>query len=274
MEHLIWDFPKEIFKIGSWGPRWYGLMFAIGFLVGYSIMQRIFQREGRRLEDLSSLLYHIMIGTIVGARLGHCLFYAPDHYLKNPVEILFMWEGGLASHGGAIGVLIAVWLYKRKHPDQGYIWLADRLSIAIALTAACIRIGNFFNSEIVGKPSNVPWAIIFVQNGENFPRHPAMLYESLSYLLLAALLFLIYHKTSAKIRGQMTGLMLAWIFISRFLIEFVKENQVQFESNLPINMGQILSLPFIVLGVLAFSGKLLKWMPWLDGNVNYLAEKQ
>ncbi len=195
-----------------------------------------------------------MIGTIVGARLGHCLFYAPDQYLHNPISILFVWEGGLASHGGAIGVLFAVWLYNRKHKDQGYVWLADRLSIAVALTAGCIRLGNFFNSEIVGKPSNLPWAIIFAQNGETFPRHPAMLYEAFSYLLLAAVLYKIYDKTAARKAGQMIGLMLVWIFSSRFLIEFVKENQMPFESGWSLNMGQLLSLPFIILGLAAISG--------------------
>ncbi len=265
-EHLVWDFPREIFKIGSWGPRWYGLMFAIGFMVGYSVLQKMFKKEGRKVDDLSSLLYHVMIGTIVGARLGHCLFYAPEQYLKNPIQILFVWEGGLASHGGAIGVLIAVWLYRRKHRDQGYIWLADRLSVAVSFTAACIRIGNFFNSEILGKPSDLPWAIIFVQNGDRIPRHPAMLYESLSYLILSGFLYSIYQKNSGAIRGQMVGLMFIWIFVSRFFIEFIKENQVSFESGMLFNMGQILSLPFIVLGVVAFSGKLVQWAPWLDGK--------
>ncbi|HET9237379.1 MAG TPA: prolipoprotein diacylglyceryl transferase [Oligoflexus sp.] len=261
MEYLVWDFPKEIFKIGNWGPRWYGLMFALGFLVGYSIIQRIFKEEGRKEQDLSSLLYHIMIGTIVGARLGHCLFYAPEQYLKRPIEILFIWEGGLASHGGAIGVLIAVWLFKRKHRDYEYIWLADRLSISVAFAAACIRIGNFFNSEILGRPSTLPWAIIFAQNGDNIPRHPAMLYEALSYLTLSIVLYALYKKTRAQPEGRMIGLMFVWIFSSRFLLEYVKENQVAFETSMPINMGQILSLPFIVLGVLAFSGKLTRWMP-------------
>jgi phosphatidylglycerol:prolipoprotein diacylglycerol transferase len=267
MEHLVWDFSPEIFSIGSFAPRWYGLMFAIGFMVGYSVMQKIFKQEGYNEEDLSSLLFHVMLGTIIGARLGHCLFYEPEYYLSHPIDMLFIWRGGLASHGGSIGVLFAVWLYKRKHPDQGYIWLADRLSIAVAFTAACIRIGNFFNSEILGKPSDVPWAIVFKHVGETVPRHPAMLYEAISYLILAGLLYLMYEKTGGKKRGQMIGLMLVWIFTSRFFIEFFKENQVAFESGMPLNMGQLLSIPFVIVGMLAFSGKLLEWMPWLDGTV-------
>jgi prolipoprotein diacylglyceryl transferase len=276
MEHLVWDFSPEIFSLGSFAPRWYGLMFAIGFMVGYSFMQKIFTREGYNEEDLSSLLFHVMLGTIIGARLGHCLFYEPGYYLtpEHFIEIFFIWKGGLASHGGTIGVIIAVWLYKRKHPDQGYVWLADRLSIAIAFTAACIRVGNFFNSEILGKPSDVPWAIIFKRAGESVPRHPAMLYESLSYLMLTGVLYWLYQKTEAKKRGQMLGLMLFWIFTSRFFIEFYKENQVPFENELPLNMGQILSIPFIILGLLAFSGKLLEWLPWLDGTSRSTAKKK
>jgi prolipoprotein diacylglyceryl transferase len=216
----------------------------------------------------------MMLGTIIGARLGHCLFYEPEYYLSHPLEILFIWKGGLASHGGSIGVLIAVWLYKRKHPDQGYIWLADRLSIAVAFTAACIRIGNFFNSEILGKPSDLPWAIVFKYAGETVPRHPAMLYEALSYLILTGLLLILYKVKEGKKRGQMIGLMLFWIFTSRFFIEFYKENQVAFENELPLNMGQILSIPFIILGLLAFSGRLLAWMPWLDGTNQNATKKK
>ncbi len=265
MQHMIWDFSPEIFKLGAFAPRYYGLMFAIGFMVGYSITQKIFLKENRNEEDLSSLLFHIMVGTIVGARVGHCLFYEPEYYLSHPLEILFVWRGGLASHGGTIGVLLALWLYKRKHPDQGYIWLADRLSIGTAFTAACIRIGNFFNSEILGKPSDAPWAIIFAANGDMVPRHPAMLYESSAYLILFGILFYMYWKTdSAKVKGRMIGTMLAWIFTARFFIEFVKENQVPFEAGMTLNMGQLLSIPFIIIGVLLASGKLVEWLPWLD----------
>jgi phosphatidylglycerol:prolipoprotein diacylglycerol transferase len=268
MQHFIWDFSPEIFKLGAFAPRYYGLMFAIGFMVGYTITQKIFLKEGRPEEDLSSLLFHIMVGTIVGARVGHCLFYEPDYYLSHPLEILFVWRGGLASHGGTIGVLIALYLYRRKHLDQGYIWLADRLSIGTAFTAACIRIGNFFNSEILGKASDVPWAIIFAANGDNIPRHPAMLYEAAAYLVLFFILLWMYWKTNAsQVKGRMIGLMLAWIYVARFFIEFVKENQVPFENGMPLNMGQLLSIPFIIIGLLLFSGKLVEWMPWLDRSI-------
>ncbi|MBC7532827.1 MAG: prolipoprotein diacylglyceryl transferase [Oligoflexus sp.] len=265
MQHFVWDFSPEIFKIGAFAPRYYGLMFAIGFMVSYSITQKIFLKEGRNEEDLSSLLFHIMVGTIVGARIGHCLFYEPDYYLSHPLEILFVWRGGLASHGGTIGVLLALYLYKRKHPDQGYIWLADRLAIGTAFTAGCIRVGNFFNSEILGKPWDGPWAIIFAANGDMIPRHPAMLYEALAYFILFAIMLWMYWKTNAaQAKGRLIGLMLAWIFIARFFIEFVKENQVPFENGMTLNMGQLLSIPFIIVGILLYSGKFVEWMPWLD----------
>lgn len=266
MHHLVWDFSPEIFNFGGFAPRYYGLMFALGFMVGYAITAKIFRMEGRNEEDLSSLLFHLMVGTIVGARLGHCLFYEPEYYLSHPLEILFVWKGGLASHGGTIGVLFTTWLYKRKHPDQSYIWLADRLAIGTAFTAACIRIGNFFNSEILGKPSDVPWAIIFYNNnGETIPRHPAMLYEALAYLVLFAVMMLMYFVwNSQKVKGRLLGIMLIWIFTARFFIEFVKENQVSFENSMPLNMGQLLSIPFVIIGVLLFTGKLVEWLPWLD----------
>jgi phosphatidylglycerol:prolipoprotein diacylglycerol transferase len=267
MNHFVWEFSPviEFLRFGPFAPRYYGLMFAIGFMVGYSFMQKIYRREGRNEEDLSSLLVHVMLGTILGARLGHCLFYEPEYYLSRPLEMLYIWRGGLASHGGTIGVILAVWLYKRKHPHQGYVWLADRLSIAIAFTAGCIRIGNFFNSEILGKPSDVPWAIIFAAAQDNTPRHPAMLYEAGSYLLLFTILLFLYYKTkAADVRGRMIGLMFVWIFTARFFIEFVKENQVEFEQGMLLNMGQMLSVPFVLLGLLAFTGVLIRWLPWLD----------
>lgn len=256
MDHFVWDAPKEIFKIGNYGPRWYGLFFALGFLVSYQIMQSIFRREGKDTDTLSSLLTHLMLGTVIGARLGHIIFYEPLKYLHDPIRIFYVWEGGLASHGGTIGVLLALWLYRRKHPDQGYLWLADRLSIGVAFTGACIRIGNFFNQEILGKASDLPWAIIFAERQDGIPRHPAMLYESLSYLCLAGFLYYRYTKTKGEPAGQMIGILFVWIFTSRFFIEFVKENQVEFESSMSLNMGQLLSIPFVLLGLyLIFRGR-------------------
>jgi phosphatidylglycerol---prolipoprotein diacylglyceryl transferase len=263
MEFFTWNFDPEIFRLqlGSFtlAPRYYGLMFAMGFLIGYQIVEKIYKKEGKNIESLSSLLGHLLIGTIVGARLGHCLFYEPEYYLRHPLEMLFIWKGGLASHGGTLGVLIAVYFYTLKHRDQPYIWLADRLAAPVALTAAFIRIGNFFNSEILGKPAEVPWAIIF-ERIDSFPRHPAMLYESLSYFILFVITSLQYWKfDSARQPGRISGFFFMWVFGSRFLIEFFKENQVDFESAMALNMGQLLSIPFVIAGFLVYTGK-LKWL--------------
>jgi prolipoprotein diacylglyceryl transferase len=265
MDFFHWNFDPEIFSfsLGSFtlAPRYYGLMFALGFLVGYHLVQKIYSSEGKQLEQLSSLLGYIMAGTIIGARLGHCLFYEPAYYLAHPLEILAIWRGGLASHGGTLGVLFSVWLYTRKHPDQPYLWIADRLAPAIALVAACIRMGNFFNSEIVGKPATVPWAIVF-ERVDSIPRHPAMLYESLSYLILFGLLHWQYWRAKGQFQtGRIIGIFFMWVFGSRFLIEFIKENQVAFESSMLLNMGQILSIPFIILGALLATGQYKAWMP-------------
>lgn len=254
MNHLVWNIDPEIFQIGNFGPRYYGLLFALGFILSYQFLQWVFKREGFDPEKVSSLIFHCMIGTIVGARLGHCLFYEPEYYLSHPHEILFVWKGGLASHGGTLGVILAVWLFQRKNREIGYMWLADRGVPAIALTAAFIRIGNFFNSEIIGRPSEVPWAVVF-QRVDNVPRHPAMLYEALAYLGLFSVSFFIYRRDGKNLRpGLLIGMLFAWIFGARFVLEFYKENQVAFESDMMLNMGQLLSIPFVVVGILLMTG--------------------
>ncbi|MGE0172208.1 MAG: prolipoprotein diacylglyceryl transferase [Oligoflexales bacterium] len=263
MDYFAWNFDPEIFRLqlGSFtlAPRYYGLMFAMGFLIGYQLLEKVYRKEGKNIESLSSLLGHMLVGTIVGARLGHCLFYEPGYYLSHPLEILAIWKGGLASHGGTLGILISVYFYTRKHRDQPYIWVADRLAPAIALTAAFIRIGNFFNSEIIGKPATVPWAVIF-ERIDAVPRHPAMLYESLSYLILFVITSLQYWKfNAARTPGRIIGFFFMWVFGSRILIEFVKENQVDFENAMALNMGQLLSIPFVIAGYLLFAGK-IKWV--------------
>jgi len=261
MEYIVWDVSPEIVRWGAFAPRYYGLLFATGFIVGYSLMKKMFLAEGKNEEDLSSLLFYLMVGTIVGARLGHCLFYEPQYYLSNPLEILKVWQGGLASHGGTIGVLLATWLYRRKHPDQAYLWLVDRLAIGTAFVAGSIRVGNFFNSEIIGKPTDVAWAIIFARV-DQVPRHPAMLYEALSYFLLFGLLWLIYQSRGPNIaHGKLLGIMLTWIFSSRIVIEFFKEDQVAFEAGMFLNLGQLLSIPFVLIGILLFTGLYRQLLP-------------
>jgi prolipoprotein diacylglyceryl transferase len=254
MNFFVWDFDPEIFRIGEYGPRYYGLLFACGFLIGYYIMQYIYKREGRKEEDLSSLLLHMMLGTIIGARLGHCFFYEPEYFLRHPLEVLFIWRGGLASHGGTIGVIISVWLYSRKHPDQPFSWIAERVMAPIALAAAFIRVGNFFNSEIIGNPTNVPWAVVF-KRVDDIPRHPSMLYEALAYLILFVIMMTRYVKLGEKIKPYIqSGILFTGIFAARFFIEMTKKEQVDFEKGMLFNMGQILSIPFIIVGILMLTG--------------------
>ena len=264
MEHFVWDINPEIFSLapylGNYGPRYYGLLFALGFFVGYMLMQQVFRKEGRNEEDLSSLLLHLMLGTIIGARLGHCLFYEPLYYLANPLKILFVWQGGLASHGGTLGVLVAVILYARKHPDQSIPWLGSRMMAAICFTGTCIRIGNFFNSEIIGKPSELPWAVIF-KHVDNVPRHPAMLYEASAYFILFLILQWRYMRYGRNINPYMQmGITFASIFTARFCLEFVKENQASFENGMLLNMGQLLSIPFVLVGLAMMSGLFERWV--------------
>jgi phosphatidylglycerol---prolipoprotein diacylglyceryl transferase len=249
MHHMVWNVDPAVFTLGPISVRWYGLFFALGFFLGFHIMGQIYRAEQRSLENLSDLFFYLMLGTIIGARLGHVLFYQPDYFLSHPWEILMVWHGGLASHGGFAGVMIALYIYLRKHRDMSFLELADRLTIPCLLAAALIRTGNFFNSEILGRPSDLPWAIVFARV-DGVPRHPAMLYEAAAYVLVFCVLYAAYWKTRIiEFRGKLFGITLTSCFLARFLIEFVKEDQVPFEARLPLNMGQLLSVPFILTGL-------------------------
>ncbi|MCX7980122.1 MAG: prolipoprotein diacylglyceryl transferase [Bacteroidia bacterium] len=248
--YLHWNVSPDIAHIGPLTLRWYGLLFAAGFFIGFYLMRWVYRREGRPEADLDTLLWYLLLGTVIGARLGHCLFYEPEYYLAHPIEIVKIWEGGLASHGGTIGVLLALYLYTRKRPNQPFLWLADRLTVPTALTATFIRIGNFFNSEIYGKITTVPWAVVFARVDPH-PRHPTQLYEALVYLALFMLLLTLY-KRGVYFRwpmGRPLGVFLLWVFGWRFVIEWVKEPQEAFALGLPLNMGQLLSLPFLAMGL-------------------------
>ena len=257
---IHWNASPEIFMIGNIGLRWYGLLFGIAFVVAYSVLKKMFLYEKRSENDLDMLSVFIVFGSIIGARLGHCLFYEPGYFLYHPLDIIKPWTGelgknpvfgyqGLASHGGGIGILLGVWIFSRIK-SYNYIWLLDRLAIAVVLGGIFIRLGNLMNSEIVGMPTQVPWAFIFDRLKENTPRHPAQLYEALSYFGIFLVLYAYYLKNRSKLApGKLTGYFFISVFIVRFLIEFIKENQVSFENHLPIDMGQILSIPFIVLGL-------------------------
>lgn len=257
MNQLVWNMDPEIFRLGPFRLRWYGLFFALGFVLGYEIMARLYRRERRPLENLSRLLLSLLLGTLIGARLGHVLLYQPAYYLAHPWEIPMIWQGGLASHGGFAGVMITAYLYLKRYRDMRFVELADRLAIPALLAATLIRIGNFFNSEILGIPSHLPWAIVFGRV-DDLPRHPAMLYEAGAYFLTFCVLYVAYWNTSIlQFPGRIFGTSLATWFLARFMIEFMKENQVPFEKDMPLNMGQLLSLPFIVAGffLLYRSGK-------------------
>lgn len=369
LNYIVWDPQPEIFNLGGWEMRWYGLLFALGFLISQQIMFYIYRHEGKPERDVEALTFFMVIATILGARLGHVLFYEPDKYLSRPLDILKIWEGGLASHGAAIGILISIYLYvtylvridfgtfeikKRIRPGQNYMWVVDRLVIVVALTGSLIRLGNFINSEIVGEETHSASGVVFarsaeavldlygqgaveeveamkgpsvegveypvelevtfsrgiteavatkiieesfatafvesealradirlagtepsespeelklplIQNysleqergvitasimAEGIPRHPAQLYESISSFLIFLLLFFIWKRKKADTPpGLIFGIFLIILFGLRFVYEFFKENQVAFEDQLPLNMGQILSIPLVLAGI-------------------------
>ena len=260
LNFITWTTDPILFEIGSFQLRWYSLMFLIRFLGGYKIVEKIFKHEGAPESWLSSLLIYVMLGTIIGARLGHVFFYEWDQYSQNPIEIFKVWEGGLASHGGTIGVMIAVYLFSRFKAHRNVIWTLDRLAVAVAMVAGLIRLGNLFNHEIYGHATDASWAFRFIHNIHAWqagaqpiftaPSHPTQLYEALCYFALFGVLMWLYWRKNAQERqGLLLGIFFVWVFGSRFIIEFVKNNQVAFEETMTLNMGQWLSVPFILIGI-------------------------
>ena len=251
---ITWGPSPDIFSIGSVHIRYYSILFVSGFIIGFYLFVKFFKREGISVDILDKLLYALLFAAVVGARLGHCLFYEPDYYLANPIEILKIWNGGLASHGGAIGILLTMWWFVAKYGKKyhfDFLWLMDRLGIATSLAGSLIRLGNLMNSEIYGNPTNLPWGFIFTLRGETVPKHPTQLYESIAYLIIFLILMHMYRKWLPKLkRGTLFGVFLILLFTARFLIEYVNEPQVAFEQGMPLNMGQLLSLPFIITGVI------------------------
>ena len=244
--------PFNLWVIHWVGPttiRWYGVIFSFAFLLGYFLSAKMFKDAGKPQQRLESLFIYVFFGTVIGARLGQVFFYTPDLYFAHPFEIVKVWHGGLASHGAAIGILIAIWFYVRKYPDIGYIWVLDRIVIPVTIGGAFVRIGNFFNSEIIGKVTHVPWAIIF-KLVDGLPRHPSMLYESICYFIGFFVLWHIYKKfKSSPPEGLLFGIFLVYVFTCRFLIEFTKTRQADFTAAWPVSMGQILSIPFVLFGI-------------------------
>lgn len=270
LNYIYWNVDPVAFSLGPLQVRWYGICWAVGFLLGYILMSKVYKHEKMPEWSIDSLLLYMLVSTVIGARLGHCLFYEPEYYLSHPVEILKIWEGGLASHGGAIGILIGLWLYVRKFnkstkKQKGekqhitYLWMLDRIVIPVCLVGALIRLGNVFNSEIYGTPTTLPWGFVFVRGNEQFfgadgellPCHPTGLYEAFFCLVAMGLLLWMYYKHDMgdKRPGLMFGTFLVIIFGSRIAIEFLKNVQVAFENNMILDMGQWLSVPFVVVGI-------------------------
>lgn len=251
LTYIHWNVSPEIFSIGPLHVRWYGLMFAVGFLFGYSHGEKMFKHENIDLKWLESLFIYLIVATVVGARLGHVLFYGWDYYSQHPIEILYVWQGGLASHGGVLGILIALTLWSRKVSKRSILWVLDRVVVPTALVAALIRFGNLMNSEIYGVETTMPWGFIFERNQETVAKHPTQIYESLSYLITFGVMLYMYWKTKAKdYQGLIFGVFFVMVFGARFLIEFIKEDQEAFEAAMSLNMGQWLSIPFVLTGLI------------------------
>lgn len=252
---FVWDVHPTLFTIGPVEVRYYGLMWALGFIISAYIISNIMKREGYPEKTFDSFFWYALLSTVIGSRLGHCLFYAPGYYLTHPIEILYIHQGGMASHGAAVGLLVGLWLFSKKNKIP-YIWSLDRIGILVAISGALVRIGNFMNSEIFGRPTSLPWGVEFVLSNEwntlykGLPCHPTQLYEALAYLIIfVAFLWLYYRKNLAQRRpGAMFGIFLIALFGIRFLIEFIKNPQEDFEVGMILNMGQLLSIPFIVAG--------------------------
>ena len=277
---IVWNVDPAIFSIGNYSLRYYSLLFVAGFPLGYWLLYKMYQRENVNPTLVEPLLYILLIGTIVGARLGHCFFYEPSYYLAHPVEILKVWKGGLASHGGILAIILCVFYYAHRYGRKnGFdsMWMFDRLAIVGSLAGCLIRCGNLFNSEIFGGPTDLPWGFKFPHSLEwvnmygpsVFPPdgvacHPTQIYEALSYLILGLVLLWLYWKKADKLyKGSLFGIFFIVLFTMRFLIEFIKNDQVDFEASMQFNMGQLLSIPFIVAGIIILVWSLRKKIPLL-----------
>ncbi len=261
---IRWNVDPAIFEVFGREIRWYGLLFALGLLIlGPAIEERIWKKEKLDPEWMNSLYIYVVLGTVIGARLGHVLFYNPTYYFANPSKILAIWEGGLASHGGTIGVIFACWLFSRNVAKKSVLWTLDRLAVPTGLAAAFIRLGNLMNSEIFGRPTDLPWGFRFIRSREyhslvpNLVKgcHPTQLYEALAYLFVFVGCMWLYWKRDAANRysGLIVGFFLTGIFASRLFIESIKNVQelweIEMQANIGLNQGQLLSIPFILVGI-------------------------
>jgi len=248
MAAFHWNVDPVLIQIGPFKIHWYGLLFAGGLLLGYLIIRRICRLEGKDPEMIEPVFLWVVLGIVIGARLALCLFYEPGYYLAHPLEILMIWKGGLASHGGLVGAFLGLWLGSRRH-HVPFAWIVSRLTIPTLLVAAMIRLGNLFNSEILGKPTEAPTAIIFSRI-DSLPRHPVMLYESFTYFLTFLLLIAIYRFADRRrLDTLLPGVGLTTVFGARIVLEIFKVPQADYATGLPLNVGQLLSIPFLLLGI-------------------------
>ncbi|WP_151900751.1 prolipoprotein diacylglyceryl transferase [Sulfurimonas hydrogeniphila] len=248
MNHFVWNADPILISFGPLQVHWYGLLFAAAILSGLEFMKWVYRLENKDESTIEPLFLYAVVGIVIGARLGHVLFYDPDYYLAHPMKIFAVWEGGLASHGGGLGVLIVLYYGCKKYKTD-FLWLIDRLVIPTALFGFFVRMGNFINSEIIGKPSDLPWAVVF-SRVDMIPRHPVQLYEALSYLFIFFVLTLIYKGNYKKLqKGFLFGLFLVLVFSARFLIEFVKVRQADYSLGIDLTTGQLLSIPFLIVGI-------------------------
>lgn len=260
LSYITWTVDPNLVTIGPATIRWYGLMWALGFFIGYGIESKIYKREGMTDQHMEKLFYFMMFGTVIGARIGHCFFYEANYYLSHVSEVLCVWKGGLSSHGGACGILIALWIFSKYVAKKNFIWVMDRIVVPVAFCGACIRFGNLMNHEIYGHATDVPWAFRFItnihrwQNGAepifSAPSHPTQIYEVLYCLVTFAVVLFLYWRTNArKFEGFIYGVFLIGIFLTRFLLEFIKNSQEDFEDDMLLNIGQLLSLPLVIWAV-------------------------
>jgi phosphatidylglycerol:prolipoprotein diacylglycerol transferase len=276
--YIYWNVDPEIINVFGISIRYYGLLFVSGLILCIFILGWIYKRENIPVENLEKLSIYGMIGILVGARLGHCLFYEPSYYFAHPLEIIlpiqplpgggykFSGYQGLASHGGVLGLLIALYFYSRK-TKHSMIDTIDLIGVVAGLSFGFIRLGNFMNSEIIGIPTTKPWGVIF-ERVDNVPRHPAQLYEAISYFIIFTIMMILYKKMRARLKnGFLFGLATVLFFTARFIIEFVKENQVGFEDGMTLNMGQLLSLPYIAMGIGFIIYGLLKTRKSLNADI-------
>lgn len=261
LNYIVWNVNPDIFKIsesvpiiGGFSVRWYGLLFATGFVLGYFIMQKLLKKEGIEQKLIDDLFTYMFIFTIIGARLGEVFFYEPHYYFSHPLQILEIWHGGLASHGAAVGILLGLYIFSRRH-KKSYIWVLDRIGIIVPLAGFFIRMGNLMNSEIFGYPTHLPWGFVFVRAMNPAlavgPHQPTQIYEGLSYLLIFFFIYRYYqkHKTHLK-PGTLFGYFCLLVFSARFLIEFVKEPQETWAAHYILDIGQMLSIPLIIGGII------------------------